>query len=142
MNVLFDTNVILDVLLARSPFKADATTLMKKVETNDIRGLLCATTITTIHYFVARQYNQQDALKGITSLLKMFDIAPVNKSILDQATQSKIADFEDAVLHESALLTGADAIVTRNSKDFKHASLVIYQPHELVALLSQTNDKN
>ncbi len=32
MKVLFDTNVILDVLLYREPFAAEATYLMTKVE--------------------------------------------------------------------------------------------------------------
>lgn len=142
MNVLFDTNVILDVLLKREPFNADANILMQKVEAKHIRGLLCATTVTTINYYVIRKYSRKDALDGITTLLKVFDVAPVNKSVLDQATQSKIVDFEDAVLHEAARLAAADAIVTRNSKDFKSASLTIYQPHELIALLTQSNATN
>ncbi|MBT4923927.1 MAG: PIN domain nuclease, partial [Candidatus Thioglobus sp.] len=49
MRVLFDTNVILDLLLDRSEFVDDASVLISKVDTNEIDGFLCATTITTIH---------------------------------------------------------------------------------------------
>lgn len=40
-------------------------------------------------------------------------------------------DYEDAVLHEAARHAGADAIVTRNTPDFEHATLDIYAPGDL-----------
>lgn len=49
MKVLFDTNVVLDVLLQRKPFAIEATTLFSYTETNYIDGWLGATTITTIY---------------------------------------------------------------------------------------------
>jgi len=50
MKILFDTNVILDVLLERKPFVKSALYLLSKVERSEINGFLCATTITTIYY--------------------------------------------------------------------------------------------
>ncbi len=49
MKTLFDTNVILDVLLDREPFSDDASFLLSKVEKSEIIGYICATTVTTIH---------------------------------------------------------------------------------------------
>lgn len=46
MRVLFDTNVILDVLLARAPYAAPAIALLDQVATKEIDGLLGATTLT------------------------------------------------------------------------------------------------
>ena len=54
MRILFDTNVVLDVLEERAPHHTDAATLFSAVDRGWITGLLCATTITTIHY-IARQ---------------------------------------------------------------------------------------
>jgi hypothetical protein len=62
----------------------------------------------------------------------LFDIAPVNRAVLAEALAGRIADFEDAVLYQSARLAGADAIVTRNQKDFKQASLLVLGPDELL----------
>ena len=42
MKVLFDTNIILDVLLDRKPFSEHASHLMSKVERSEINGFLCA----------------------------------------------------------------------------------------------------
>jgi hypothetical protein len=45
-------------------------------------------------------------------------------------------DYEDAVLHEAARLSGARVIVTRNAADFRRAELPIDSPEELEALLA------
>ncbi len=52
MRVIFDTNIVLDLLLDRAPFADTATYLFSKVERAEITGFLCATTITTIHYLI------------------------------------------------------------------------------------------
>jgi predicted nucleic acid-binding protein len=136
MRVLFDTNVILDALLARPPFVAEATALMAMVERKVIDGLLGATTITTLYYLLARAAGDPIASARITSLLNLFDVAAVNQSVLQSALQSLFKDYEDAVLHEAARLARADAIVTRNVRDFRRATLSTYQPMELLAVLS------
>jgi len=40
MRVLFDTNVILDVLLDRKPFSKPASNLLSKVENGEITGVI------------------------------------------------------------------------------------------------------
>ncbi len=52
MRVLFDTNVLLDALLAREPFVADAAFLLETVELGQVEGFMSATTVTDIHYLV------------------------------------------------------------------------------------------
>ncbi len=54
MKVLFDTNVLLDALLAREPFVADAAFLLTTVELGQIDGFMSATTVTDVHYLVGR----------------------------------------------------------------------------------------
>jgi hypothetical protein len=52
----------------------------------------------------------------------------VNKTVLERALNLPFKDFEDAVLHESARLVNADAIVTRNTADFKHSDIPVRLP--------------
>ena len=54
MKTLFDTNVILDVLLDREPFSDEASFLLSKVERAEIVGFICATTVTTIYYIASK----------------------------------------------------------------------------------------
>jgi predicted nucleic acid-binding protein len=135
MKVLFDTNVILDVLLDREPFSSDASILLSKVEQSEIIGYSCATTITTIHYLATKALGPKAASGHIRSLLSLFVIAPVNRVVLENAFVAKFKDFEDAVLHEAALHAGAQYIITRNISDFKKAVLPVYEPQEFLNAL-------
>ncbi len=135
MKALFDTNVILDVLLDREPFVYDSLYLLSKVEQSEITGFVCATTITTIHYLASKTLGADQALRHINSLLSLFVIAPVNRIVIENAINSKFNDFEDAVLHAAAQHAGAKYIVTRNSIDFKKSQLSVFEPPELVNAL-------
>jgi predicted nucleic acid-binding protein len=137
MKVLFDTNVILDLLLAREPFANAATQLVAKVEQADIEGCLCATTVTTIHYIATKKLGAKQAALAIERLLHLFEIAIVSRSILLSATTLPFRDYKDAVLHEAARVAGADIIVTRNLADFTPSQLPVYDPPKLLALLQR-----
>lgn len=137
MRVLFDTNVVLDHLLGRAPFARDALALMGRVERREVLGLLCATTLTTIHCLTARGLGREETRRAIGGLLKVFEIAPVTRAVLEDALASPFTDFEDAVLNESARHAGAGAIVTRNAADFKASVLIVYTPSELNAALTR-----
>jgi predicted nucleic acid-binding protein len=136
MKALFDTNVILDVLLDREPFSGDASFLLTKVEHSEIMGFICATTVTTIHYLLAKALGRQEAARHIRSVLALFAIAPVNRVVLEAALAAEFADFEDAVLHEAALHAGVEYIVTRNTADFKKSQLPALEPKALLAALN------
>ncbi len=142
MKVLFDTNVILDVLLDREPFVNDSIWLLSKVERSEITGFVCATTITTIHYLLTKALGSDAALRHISSLLSLFVIAPVNRLVIEGALKSKFNDFEDAVLHEAALHAGAKYIVTSNSRDFKPSKLPVFEPRELIYILKSLKENS
>ena len=135
MKILFDTNVILDVLLNRHPFSNVAINLFSTVEMRDLDGYLCATTLTTVDYLVAKAISKRVAKESIRKLLRLFNVAEVNKSVLALAIDSGFADFEDAVLYMAGTAVHVDGFVTRNVKDFKKASLPIYTPDELWSIL-------
>ena len=135
MIVLFDTNVVLDVLLDREPFSDDSADALSRVEKGDIRGLVCATTVTTLHYLCRKVLGRGRTQRELRVLVSIVDVAAVNRGVIDAALASKIGDFEDAVLVASGESAGADAIVTRNKRDFAAARIAVYTPAELLALL-------
>lgn len=128
MRVIFDTNVVLDVLLDREPFAGDAAHLFASAEREELDAFLCATTITTIHYLASKALGSDQARVLVKKLLSLFEIAPVNRAVLESAEELDFTDFEDAVLHEAARHVGVQAIVTRDSKGFAQAALPIYTP--------------
>ena len=136
MRLLLDTNVVLDVLLARSPFDEDGATVMSAVETGLAEGFLCATTVTTIHYLTAKAVGRKTAEKHVASLLRIFQIAPVTGAILSSALVSNAKDIEDAVLLESGRAVSIDAIVTSDPFDFKKTlGISIHKPADILRIL-------
>lgn len=138
MRVLFDTNVILDVLLARTPHVGPATALMDLVAAKDLHGLLGATTVTTIHYLATKAVGARNARKHVRSLLGLFEVASVTRAVLTDALDLGYPDYEDAVLHEAARHSGADAIATRDAKGFGKPLLKVYAPEELLRFIQAT----
>ncbi|WP_456425756.1 PIN domain-containing protein [Rhodocaloribacter sp.] len=135
MRVLFDTNVLLDVLLRREPFVAEAAELMMHAEQGRISGLVCATTVTTLFYVGAKQVGMRAARAHLRDLMRIFEVAPVSRAVLEDALSLSFGDFEDAVLHEAARHARAEALVTRNTRDFEKATLHVYAPGELAHVL-------
>ncbi|SHN93556.1 PIN domain protein [Bathymodiolus heckerae thiotrophic gill symbiont] len=135
MRVLFDTNVILDVLLNRESFVVNSSLLMGHVEKKDIEGYLCATTITTLDYLLLKALNKRESRAGIRKLLSLFKISDVNSTVLDLSVNSDFSDFEDAVQYFSGVCSEVDALVTRNTKDYKNTELPIYIPDELLQII-------
>ncbi len=135
MKVLFDTNIILDVLLDREPFVELSAGLVSLVEEKEIKGYLCATTITTIDYLITKSHNRKTARNELSKLLGMFQICDVNEQVLQLALNSKFKDFEDAVQFYSGVCDNVDLIVTRNTKDYKEQQISAYTPAELWSII-------
>lgn len=137
MKILFDTNVVLDLLLARSPWSRQAAELFSHAEAGNLVAYLGATTVTTVHYLTAKLVGQERAREEIGKLLALCRVAPVNRAVLEGALLLGLADYEDAVLHEAARQVGADAIVTRDNRDFRKSLLPVLSPEECLRILGE-----
>lgn len=136
MKLLLDTNIVLDLLMDRMPFSVHAVELFSKVENGAIIGYLCGTTITTVYYLAFKTVGAPRAREEIRNLLNLFEVAPVNRHVLESALIADFNDFEDAVLHEAACHVGVEAIVTRNQKDFKKSRIPVYSSEEMAKILA------
>jgi predicted nucleic acid-binding protein len=133
VKVLFDTNVVLDLLLAGQPHGEVALQLVSFADSRRIEGFLCATSVTTLHYLTAKAVGRKQADKHLREILAIFQVAPVDGRVLNAALEEPFGDYEDAVLHEAARIWSVDAIVTRNLEDFRAAKLSVFSPQQLLA---------
>ncbi|PAT36666.1 hypothetical protein CK625_10435 [Vandammella animalimorsus] len=69
----------------------------------------------------------------LQDLLALCGVAPVTRAVLDAALRSPMADFEDAVLAAAAQACGAQAIITRNVRDFALCGLPVHTPAQWLA---------
>jgi predicted nucleic acid-binding protein len=141
LKIVFDTNIILDVLLNREPFVELSANLLSTVENKKIEGYLCATTITTLDYLISKETNRNKAKIEMRKLLNLFKISEVNSKVLELSINSEFKDFEDAVQYYSGECSRVNGLVTRNTKDYKQAKLPIYTPDELWGIISINHHK-
>jgi len=135
MRLLLDTNVVLDVLLGRTPHVETSALVWAAVERRGIEGLLSAHAVTTIHYLVCKEHGGAKANRTTASLLEIFEVAPVTGDVIRQALTLAWPDFEDAVTVEAAHLAACDAIVTRHPKGFRRSPVRIFTPEAAASLL-------
>jgi predicted nucleic acid-binding protein len=138
--VLFDTNVVLDVLLEREPHAGPAAQLLSLVDGGHLEGFMCVTTVTTVHYLASEARGAKRAVSLVATLLDVVQVAPVDREVVSKALELRFADFEDAVVHEAAALVGATAIVTRNGRDFHGATIAVFDPTEMLAAVRASGE--
>ena len=137
IDALVDTNVVLDVLLRRSPFYQNAFTIFKLVNQGHISACLSATTMTNIFYLLRKARNNPDdtyrMMDGITAL---FTIAPVSESTVAAALSLRWRDFEDAVQFVTARENNVAYIVTRNTQDFSSGHIPALTPEQFIQAIA------
>lgn len=134
--LLFDVNVVLDVLLDRAPFAEASSEAWAAVERGEADGLLSAHAVTTLHYLNAKAVGVRMASETTDALLSVFDVAPVDEAVLRSAVALEWKDFEDAVTAAGAKRAKCDAVITRNPRDFKGAPIKVLTPAEAVAWIA------
>jgi predicted nucleic acid-binding protein len=138
MRVLLDTDVVLDVVLAREPFAQESAQLLKLHQQGRIDAYIAAITPINVFYITRKIKGAQTARNAVELLLMSLAVCPLSLAVLDDAFKLAFRDYEDAVQHASAAASGLDAIVTRNLKHYKNATLPVFPPTDfLVKLKSQ-----
>lgn len=133
MRVLLDTNIVLDVLLNRVPWFNDSQAVWQTHEKGKVRGHIAASTLTNIFYISRRSVGLATAHGIVRECLRTFDICPVDRYALEQATRLIGSDFEDNLQIACATIAGVDAIVTRDKGGFAAAPMIVLTPSELLA---------
>ena len=133
--ILFDTNVVLDVLLDRQPYVEASSAAWAAVETGILEGMLAAHAVTTIHYLVRKEMGPIKARRIVSSILSVFGVATVDGVAVQEALQLPLSDFEDAVTAAAARLAGCECIVTRDPKGFRGSPVLSLTPEAVAPLL-------
>ena len=135
--LLVDINVALDALLARSPHVDAATRLWTAVEEKCGIGLLPAHGVTTLSYLLARARGAATARRIVTDTLAVFDVAPIDQTVLARALALGWPDFEDALCAAAAATSACDVIVTRDISGFRDTPVPAVHPAAALALLDE-----
>lgn len=132
MRVYVDTNVLIDFVCQRDVFAEPANKLMALGCMGKIKLQTSALSYVTTMY-VAHKYGYQNVKESLMALTQFFDVQDLQAKTVVEMLSSDWKDYEDATQNQTALLSNADCIVTRNKKDFSLSSLPIYTANELFA---------
>jgi len=133
MKVLVDTNVVLDVLLKRSPFYQDSFKIFQLVDQELIYGCLSASSITDIFYLLSKdRHNSEEVYQIMYDLTALFSVIPVSEKTISDALALHWKDFEDAVQYMTAIENDVTQIITRNKADYETCDIPCVSPSEFV----------
>jgi hypothetical protein len=135
--VLFDLNIILDVLQERDEFYEFSAQCLAYAEAGEVQGWLAAHSVTTLFYLIAKDHSPAQSRVTLTSLLQFLKVAPVDHNTIEGALSMPYQDFENAVQMMAALEVQADHLLTRNARDYDPAPVEVVGPVELLAVLNQ-----
>ncbi len=138
MRALIDTNIILDYVLERQPFHADAEEIILHLAKKDFVGYISGITAINVYYTGRKLKGKDYTLKAVRRLLRLVEVCATDKKVLQDAFLLNFSDFEDAVQASCASAENLDAIVTRNTKDYKNSSVKVYSPTEFIQFLQTT----
>lgn len=126
MRLLIDLNVLLDVPLDRPGAVATAE-LLSRCGTQH-QGLMAWHSVATFAYLMERHLKPAEVRRSLQELLAWIEVVGTGHSDALAALAMPMKDLEDALQVAAALAGQADALITRNGRDFKGAPLAIYSP--------------
>ncbi|WP_367268171.1 PIN domain-containing protein [uncultured Thiohalocapsa sp.] len=104
--------------------------------------MVSAISFNNVFYIVRKARDLATARRALVLLRDVFASVAPDQRILNQAIDSDIPDFEDALQFYSALHARADYLLTRNVGDFPAGILPVLAPDEFLALLDRAVDES
>ena len=138
MQILVDTNVIIDVLLMREGTISDSYRVLQRCYEKKIKGYAAAHGITNLYYILRKDFKPAERREVILSIFDFLEVVQINGEMIMTALKNfEFADFEDCLQDECAVAVGADYIVTNNVKDFAKSKTPALTPEEFIAKFEQ-----
>lgn len=142
MRILLDTNIVLDFLLRRPEGFVNADQIFVHLQNREFDEYVNPITPLNAFYTCRKEIGKPAATRSVQDILRLVYIAPTDKMVLNDAFGMGFSDYEDAVQCASAVAAGLDAIVTRNTKDFKNSPIPVYSPAEFLNTLNTEAKEN
>jgi len=131
MRILIDTDVLLDVGLARAPHLEESVRVLRWAEAGGDAAVAWHS-LTNCAYL----------LKGggrpfLQKLLRLVDVAAIAALDAHRALALPMSDLDDAFQASAALAWRADAIVTRNLADYRRSPVPAISPSTFLSRVTE-----
>lgn len=138
MKALIDTNVIVDALTSREPWKESAEKIFLMAANCVVDVYITASTATDIYYLVRKYLHSTEQAKQVMGkLYSLMEILAVTRNECIDALVSAVNDYEDAVIERTAAKADMDYIITRNVKDYQNGMVKAILPDYFITLMEE-----
>jgi hypothetical protein len=132
VRLLLDINVILDVAFLRPGEPASSRVIASCGRGHE--AWLAWHSLATLTYLIERQHSAAFAREFVRGLLGWAQVAVTQHADAVQALDWPMPDYEDALQAAAAAACGAQAIITRNVRDFKGSPIPAMTPETFIRL--------
>lgn len=121
MRILVDTDVLLDVAMAREPHVSDSEEVFRWVAAGGCAAVAW-------HSLVNCAYFLKGGRKFLSEVAQRFEVPETGRADALRALSLPMRDIEDAFQAAAALAWNADHIVTRNVRDYRNSPVPAVMP--------------
>ena len=140
MKLMLDSSVLLDYLCRREPFYASARKLLILGRVKEFDLWFTGAQASDIFYTLTRGGKKTYAAQARCDVKKLCEavrVCGIGEAEFRAVLDSTWDDIEDACVYQAALKIKADAIVTRNKKDFERSSIRVFDCDEFFVFLKE-----
>ena len=137
MTLLVDTDILIDFVLDRRPHAAAAGELLDALERRQATGFIAWHSVANFHYLVVSKQGASATKAFLLDLLRFVQVAPTSTDSVRYAASLPMRDFEDALQVAAAAACGANAIATRNVRDYARSPVRATTPAMLLKELTK-----
>lgn len=134
LKVLFDSNIIIDILTKRTG-SDDSLACFYKMAEQEIEGYLSSKQVTDIHYVLRKYLPKDKRMAALNKIVSLFNVVDLTCLEIEHAMVFAGEDFEDNVLVASAYNNGIYKILTKDKGKFLHHVVEAIQPSELLEII-------
>jgi predicted nucleic acid-binding protein len=133
VKILIDTNIVIDVYAEREG--ADGSLqVLRLCEAGLVSGYITTNSVTDIYYVLRKSIGREETDKALLTTLSAVELIEISRNDIFNAFESRVSDFEDAIIVNSAARNGIDYIITRNLSDFKKSSVPALTPEKFLSM--------
>lgn len=133
MNMMFDINVVLDIVARRQPFYESSRAAFLMVVENGDRPCLSAHAFATLYHLLGTVSTRKQREVAMRWIFDSFAVAGLGETEVSAARGYGLPDFEDALVVATAAASKCRCILTRNVRDFRGSVVKAMSPAEFVS---------
>ncbi len=124
MRLLYDTNVVFDIIERRAPHYSASLQMFKLAKHGTVEGALASHTIANIFY----KYQKAIIPDVKDRFLTDFEVVCGNAFLVRSSLNLGFRDLEDVLQVAAAMAWKSAFIITRNERDFKFSPIPALSP--------------